>query len=203
MQLFYSPTSPYVRKVHVMAIEKGLAEQIALVPCNPHAPGPELLAANPLGRIPTLLRDTGEALFDSPVICEWLDQQGDGPSLMLPAGADRWTVLCVAGLADGIMDDAVALVMERRRPAGEQSASTQAMRLNAIRRGLAWLDAQPEWLAGPLSLAQIAVACALGYLDFRLLELGWTDEQSSLAAWFQGFAQRPAMQATLPRDHAA
>jgi len=203
MQLFYSTTSPYVRKVHVMAIEKGLAEQIALVPCNPHAPGPELLAANPLGRIPTLLRDSGEALFDSPVICEWLDQQGDGPTLVPPAGADRWTVLRVAALADGIMDDAVALVMERRRPAVEQSASTQAMRLNAIRRGLAWLEAQPEWLAGPLSLAQIAVACALGYLDFRLPELGWTGEQSSLAAWYPGFAQRPAMQATLPRDLAA
>lgn len=203
MQLYFSPTSPYVRKVHVMAIEKGLAEQIALVPCNAHAPGPDLLAANPLGRIPTLLLDTGEALFDSPVICEWLDQQGDGPTLIPPVGADRWTVLRVAAMADGIMDDAVALVMERRRPAGEQSASTQAIRLNAIRRGLAWLDAQSEWLSGPLSLAQIAVACALSYLDFRLPELGWTDEQTSLATWYQGFAQRPAMQATLPQDHAA
>ena len=82
MKLFFSPTSPYVRKVQVVAIEKGLGEQLRLVPCNPHDPGSELLDANPLGRVPTLVRNEGGPLFDSPVICAWLDGVGEGRALI-------------------------------------------------------------------------------------------------------------------------
>jgi glutathione S-transferase len=200
MQLFFSPTSPYVRKVRVTAMDKGLGERVTLVPCNPHDPGPELLAANPLGRVPTLLRERGDALFDSPVICAWLDQAGEGPALIPDDAEARWAVLRGEAMADGILDDAVGLVMERRRSSGEQNPAIQAMRLAAIRRALAWLDTETDWVTGPLNLAQIAVGCALGYLDFRLPELGWGDDHPALAAWYQDFAQRPAMQATVPRD---
>jgi glutathione S-transferase len=199
MQLFFSPTSPYVRKARVTAIEKGLAGRITLIPCNAHDPGPDFVAANPLGRIPTLVPDDGDPLFDSPVICEWLDALGAGPALIPPAGEVRWAVLRGQALADGILDDAVALVMERRRPAGERSPTAEATRLAAIGRALGWLDAQPSLLAGPLTLAQIAVGCALGYLDFRLPELAWGEGHPGLAAWYRVFAERPAMRATVPQ----
>lgn len=200
MQLFFSPTSPYVRKVRVTAIEKGLGESLALVPCNAHDPGPDLIAANPLARIPTLVRDAGGPLFDSPVICAWLDEVGSGPALIPPTGEARWAVLRGEALADGVMDDAVALVMEGRRPAAEQSAAVQAARLAAIHRALAWLAGQPDLMAGPLTLAQIAIGCALSYLDFRLPDLGWPEAHPGLANWYQGFALRPSMQATLLQD---
>jgi glutathione S-transferase len=200
MQLFFSPTSPYVRKVRVTAIEKGLGARIALVPCTAHAPGPELLAANPLGRIPTLVGDAAGPLFDSPVICEWLDAEGEGPILVPASGADRWAVLRGQALADGVLDDAVALVMERRRPESEQSPAVQAARLMAIRRALGWLEAEPGLLSGPLTLAQIAVGCTLGYLDFRLPALRWGEAYPALGAWYGVFAQRPAMRATVPQE---
>jgi glutathione S-transferase len=200
MKLFFSPTSPYVRKVRVTAIEKGLGGRITLVPCNAHDPGPDLLAANPLARIPTLVPDGGQPLFDSPVICEWLDAVGEGPALIPANLEERWTVLRGQALADGVLDDAVAMVMERRRTTGDPSPETEAVRLAAIRRALAWLEARPELVAGPLTLAHIAIGCALGYLDFRLPELAWRSGHGGLAGWYQGFAQRPAMLATVPQS---
>jgi glutathione S-transferase len=199
MKLYSSPTSPYVRKVRVTAIEKGLDGRIALSPCNVQDPGADLLAANPLGRIPTLVPDGGEPLFDSPVICEWLDGLGAGPALIPPSGEGRWTVLRGQALADGILDDAVALVLEHRQPDAGRSPEAEAKRLAAIARALDWLERQPDLLAGPVTLAQIAVGCALGYLDFRLPGLGWGAGRPALAAWYQGFAERPAMQATVPQ----
>jgi len=198
MKLFYSPTSPYVRKVRVMAIEKGLDGHITLVPCNVQEPSAELLAANPLGRIPTLVPDGGEPLFDSPVICEWLDEAGEGPRLIPPAGGTRWAVLRGQAAADGILDDAVILVLERRRAPEMRNPVVERVRLAAIGRALAWLESHPGLLTGPLTLAQIAVGCALGYLDLRLPELGWRGQYPALAAWFRHFGERPSMQATAP-----
>ncbi len=199
MQLFFSPTSPYVRKVRVTAIEKGLGGRVTLVPCDAQDPGADFLVANPLGRIPTLVPDGGEPLFDSPVICEWLDTAGEGPPLVPPAGEGRWAVLRGQALADGVLDDAVALVLERRRPANERNPAAEAARLTAIRRALGWLEGHPALVTGPLTLAQIAIGCSLGYLDFRLPALGWGAGHAGLAAWYQRFAQRPAMQATAPQ----
>jgi glutathione S-transferase len=203
MHLYFSPTSPYVRKVRVTAIEKGLESRITLIACNTRDPSADLLAANPLGKVPTLVRETGEPLFDSPVICEWLDALGEGPTLLPPPGEDRWSVLRGQALADGVLDDAVAVVMERRRPAEHQSPGAEVARLAAIQRALAWLEVQPRLVAGPLTLAQIAIGCAVGYLAFRLPDLRWADKQPGLAAWYQGFAERPAMRATVPEEPAA
>jgi glutathione S-transferase len=197
MRLFYSPTSPYVRKVQVTAIEKGLEDRLTLVPCNAYAPAPDLWAANPLGRVPTLVLDDGTALFDSPVICEWLDTAGSGPDLLPPAGPERWDVLRAQALADGVMDDAVAVVMGRRRSG--QDPAQEGTALAAIGRALDWIEGQPGAWTGALDLGQIAIACALGYLDFRLPELAWGQTRPGLAAWYSGFAQRRSLQATIPK----
>ena len=200
MRLFYSPTSPYVRKVQVTAIEKGLGDRLTLVPCNAYAPAPDLWAANPLGRVPTLVLDDGTALFDSPVICEWLDTAGFGPDLLPPAGPERWAVLRAQALADGVMDDAVAVVMGRRHPG--QDRAQEASALAAIGRALDWLEGQPGAWTGGLDLGQIATACALGYLDFRLPELAWGQTRPGLGDWYAGFAQRASLRVTPPQPPA-
>lgn len=199
MKLFYSTTSPYARKVRVTALEKGLTDRIELRHCNPHAPEPELLAANPMGRVPTLVLDSGESLFDSPVICEWLDELAEQPRLIPPSAPERWAVLRGQALADGMLDDAVAIVLERRRPEVQQNADLLAARSAALMRCVDALESTFPDVAAPLSLAHIAQGCALGYLDFRLPELDWRTGHQALTRWFEGFSQRPAMTETGPQ----
>jgi glutathione S-transferase len=198
MKLFYSATSPYARKVLVTAMEKGLCQELELVTSNPHAAEPELLAVNPMSRVPTLLLDDGTPLYDSPVICEWLDGQGEDPRLIPADGSERWAVLRGQALADGMMDDAVANVMESRRPAERQDATAIQARGDALLRCAPALEAALPGLPAPLTLAHIAAACALGYLDFRLPQLSWRDASPALAAWYADFARRPALAATRP-----
>jgi glutathione S-transferase len=122
MQLYYSATSPYVRKVRVVAIEKGLDGDIELIEAMPW-PDPSLIATqNPLGKVPALVLDDGTALYDSPVICEYLDTLGEGNRLLPPVGPARWRSLRIQALADGIMDAAVSIVLERRRSAELRSS---------------------------------------------------------------------------------
>jgi glutathione S-transferase len=198
MQLFYSVTSPYARKVRVMAMEKGLAEGIELVHCNPHVPDKRLLDVNPMSRIPTLVREGGIPLFDSPVICEWLDGLGVGPALIPRAGEGRWVVLRGQALADGMMDDAVIVVLERKRPESQQSPEQIEARVAALQRCADLMESAVMAFPGDLSLAHIAAGCALGYLDFRLPELDWRGDRTRLAEWFEAFSGRPSMAATRP-----
>lgn len=198
MRLFYSTTSPYARKVLVTALEKGLGERLTLVTVNAYAQDPALLAVNPLSRIPTLETDEGAVIYDSPVICEWLDTQAGEPRLVPPEGPGRWAVLRGQALADGIMDDAVANVMEGRRPPGQQDPQVMAARTAAVLRAAAALDADLPGLPEGLTLAHVAAGCALGYLDFRLPELDWRGGNTRLTAWYGAFAARPSMRSTRP-----
>ena len=198
MKLFYSKTSPYARKVLVTAAEKGLSERLDLHLCNPHEKDPQLLAVNPMSRVPTLLMDDGEPLFDSPVICEWLDGLADRPRLIPQEGPRRWAVLLGQALADGMLDDAVAIVMERKRPEHQQSPEQNAARATALLRCIKLLESEGSWSEGPLSMAHIGIGCALGYLDFRLPELEWRRDHPMVADWFAIFSERPSMLMTKP-----
>jgi glutathione S-transferase len=200
MQLFYSTTSPYVRKVRVTAIEKGLAGQIDLRLANAHGVDEALRAANPLSRIPTLILNDGSALYDSPVICAWLDAHGEGPQLIPVSGAEQWAVRRTEALADGMLDDAVAVVMERRRAMTQEDPVLQTGRIEALQRACARLEADLPTLPGTLTLGHIAAGCALGYLGFRLPELDWHSAHPRLADWYLSFAERAAMVATVPVD---
>jgi glutathione S-transferase len=198
MQLFYSVTSPYARKVLVTAMEKGFCGEIDMVACDPHGEEGALLAANPMSRVPTLVLGDGSALYDSPVICEWLDRRDMEPRLIPAKGGERWQVLRVQALADGMMDDAYANVMEGRRPEHQRSAADMDRRTASLLRSAAVLGRELESMENPLTLGHIAAACALGYLDFRLPAVDWRRRHEGLGDWFAGFSKRPAMAATRP-----
>lgn len=198
MKLFYTATSPYARKVRATLLEKGLGERIELVPCNLEAPDAALLAANPAGKIPTLMLESGEALYDSPVICEWLDLEAGTPLLLPAQGPTRWRVLRGQALADAVMDDALAVVMELRRGEEQRSAALIEKRTAALRRSVTALEQELTAWPDSLTLADIAAGCALGYLDLRLPDLAWRAGHDRLAQWFAGLSERPSMRATRP-----
>jgi glutathione S-transferase len=199
MRLYYSASSPFARKVRIAAREKGLAGSIMEVECNPFRNPPELCAVNKLAKVPTLV--AGDmVLYDSPVICEYLDSRKDGHRLIPMAGGDRWRVLCAQALADGCMELAVQLTIERRRPEGEQSPSAQARWRNQIAGAVEMMDEQLGDLSAILNLGHIAFACALGYLDFRHGDMDWRATHPALADWYDPFALRTALQETAPSD---
>ncbi len=197
MKLFYSPTSPFVRKVVACAITRGLDSRIERIPTDAYVSPPVLLAVNPLSKVPALLTEDGVALFDSPVICEYLDSIGDEPPLFPEHGASRWVALRLQALADGIMDAAVLARGESLRP---QDAARQAnieRQKAAVARGLNLLEEHPPSIGLP-DIGSISTACALGYLDFRFAEDAWRDHHPRLAHWFEGFAIQPGIAGTVP-----
>jgi glutathione S-transferase len=199
MKLYYSPTSPYVRKVNVCAFELGLDKEIELISTNPWEADPRLLINNPLSKVPTLITDDGMELYDSPVICEYLDSI-NGQSVLIPAkGSERWQALKLEALGDGILDAAVLRFLERKRPTVQQSKDWDTMQKDSILRSLQYLENNISMWPADLTIGQIAVACALGYLDFRFADEDWRQLQPVLANWYKGFVERGSMQATLPK----
>lgn len=205
MQLLYSPTSPFVRKVLVVAIEKGIGDRIERRPTNILEPHADLLARNPLGKIPVLITDDGDALYDSPVIVEYLDAGFPGPRLIPAAGPARFQALRQQALADGLLDAGVARIVEGRRPEAERSQAWTAKQTAVVARALDALEAEAGDLhdavtIGPVTIGPVAIGCALGWLDFRFPHEPWQNARPALADWFARFSQRPSMQATIPRD---
>ena len=198
LQLHWSPKSPYVRKVMVCAHELGLLEQIDLVRSVAAMlkPNPDIMAVNPLSKIPTLVREDGSVLFDSAVICEYLNDRAAG-SLFPAAGEARWQSLRWHAFGDGLLDVLILWRNEREREA--PLAALQAAFELKVHASLARLEDECDVLANaPLSVGTIALACALGYLDYRFDSLGWRSAAPGLARWQARLAERPSMRATLP-----
>lgn len=203
MRLYHSPTSPYVRKVMLLIHEAGLVGRVALVRAagTPLDPGTLPIAHNPLGKVPVLETADG-AIYDSRVICRYLDRVAGAGAY--PDDAGIWRTLTLEALADGILDAALLMVYETRlRPEEVRFAPWVDAQATKIVRALDALDT--DWLAhltdvrtGCPDMGTIAVAAALGYVDFRLGHLNWRNDRPGLAAWEAGFAQRPAMIATVP-----
>ena len=201
MKLYYSPTSPYVRKVMAAAITRGIDAQIERVPTNPHQSPPALLADNPLSKVPCLVTGDGLALFDSPVICEYLDSVGDAlPMFPRPGSAARWQALKLQALGDGILDAAVVRRMAQMQPREAARDAWMTRQKAAVDRALALLEA--ELPGRGVDIGTITIACALGYLDFRFAAEPWRPAQPRLAAWFAAFAEHPGIADTVPRDPA-
>lgn len=198
MKLFSSPTSPYARKVRVVALELGLADLIDEVSVDPFEPSPELLAANPLSRIPTLVTEKGEALPDSSLIIEYLLTRGRGLT-SLPRGSKRWTALRRAHLADGVTAAAVATVIEKRRPEGIRHMAFLDRQADVIRRAVAVLDLDAAELEPESpSIVEISVAVALAYLDLRMPYIEWRKGHDPLLRFFDAMSERESMLATVP-----
>lgn len=203
MKLFWSSRSPFVRKVMVCAHECGLAGRIecerTLVAMN--QPNKALLNTNPTGKIPTLLLDDGSALYDSTVICEYLDSLHAGQKLFPAAGPARWTALRRHALGNNLTDNLMLWRNELLRPSQQQSPEMLAAFELKVRNAVAALDREAEALAaGPVTIGHVAIAVALGYTDFRFGHLGWRSGNAHIARWFDDFAQRPSMRGTAHVD---
>jgi glutathione S-transferase len=199
MKLFYSAQSPFARKVRVLIAEKAIAN-VALITVSPFEKPPELLAVNPLSKVPSLLLDDGMVLYDSRVICEFLDSLDDSAHLIPAHGQSRWTALRRHALADGLMDTTLLLALEvNRRPEHERSPQWIDRWCTTIRQTVDALESEIEQLPEVVDISHIAIGCALAYLDFRAADhVSWRDHGPRLAKWFTGFEQRPAMQTTRP-----
>jgi len=198
MKLFLSLTSPYARKVRIAVEELGLGGHVEEVTVDPHNPTPELLAANPLSKVPTLVTERGEALPDSALILDYLSHRKTGLAT-LSRGSKRWETLRRTQLADGVIDAAVAMVMEKRRPESIHFIPFLDRQVATIRRALDVLDKDAGLLALQTpGLCEITCGVALGYLDFRLPYVEWRKGRDALANWYTVFAQRPSMQKTVP-----
>lgn len=199
LKLYDNPASPFCRKVRVLLHEAGRADEVQLAFSVGHPLAPERMPVeeNPLGKIPCLVREEGPALYDSRVICRYLDERFG--SRLYPA--DRiWEVLTLEATADGIMDAAVLMVYEARcRPGEMRYAPWVEAQWEKIARTLDALEGRwMDHLHRPLDIGQIALGCALGYLDFRHGGRNWREGRARLADWFAEFSRRPAMQATIP-----
>ena len=199
MKLRFSPTSPYVRKVMVVAHETGLAGRIELVSTNVWDPATDIARDNPLGKVPTLIAEDGTALFDSPVICEYLDTLHKGARLFPDADDGRWAVLRLQALCDGVLDAAILRLLEGKREAAQQSPAWIERQKRVIGRGLDALEADVTALTR-MNIGTIAAGVTLGYLDFRFGVDNWRSTRPKLAAWYESFAKRPSMGATAPKD---
>lgn len=186
MILRSSPASPFGRKVKIAAKLLGLFDRLTVETTDTVNPTDSIRTQNPLGKIPALILEDGTVLYDSRVITEFLDQQGGG-GILFPRNSQRWGVLTLAALADGVMDAALLLRYESLRPEGQRSPSWADNQQGKIDRALAVLEATPPTLAGIPNIGQIGVACALGYLDFRF-EGKWRPGHPKLVTWLDAFA---------------
>ena len=203
MTLHWSPRSPYVRKVMIVAHELGLQDRLRTVRTvvggtTPHR---ELMDINPLGKIPTLELEEGSALYDSPVICEYLDTLHSGAKLFPSAWPERGVALRRLALGDGMLDAALPWLGERFRPADRQSQAHIDLWRAKLVASVDALEREAQALRdGVFSIGHVAIGVALGYLDFRFGELSWRDGHPKLAGWHETFNARPAVHANPPID---
>ncbi|MCB4378973.1 glutathione S-transferase [uncultured Tateyamaria sp.] len=199
MKLLMAGPSPFVRKVLVLLHETGQADDVETVTVTAAPGGADatLKAANPVGKIPALVRDEGPTLYDSKVICRYLDDRAKA-GLYPDKG---WETLVLEATADAMMEAAVLMVYEKRfRDETEQSAKWVEAQWGKVEGALDALNSR--WmghLAGKVDIGHIGVGCALGYLDFRHGDRDWRKGRDALAGWYETFAARPSMQETVPK----
>ena len=200
MKLLGTPTSPYVRKVRLMLLEKNIPHEYLIDP--PREPGSLVVRVNPLGRIPALILDDETCVFDSPVIAEYVDSLNDNPILIPRDNAlARMRVKRWEALADGIMDSAIAVRNERIRPEEKQEPANVTLHNNAISRALDYASislGNDAWVNGEeISLGDLALFSTLVYLDLRQPERDWRTPHPNLAYLFDQIAQRPSAKTSL------
>ena len=200
MKLSFSHTSPYVRKVSVVLIETGLDKSVERIVTNVRDDKSDLVDYNPLGKIPTLITDNNTVLFDSRVICEYLDSLHDEKKLFPTENNDRWRALRLQALGDGIIDAGVIALLESRRPKELIDKKWIERQTIVASRAMDNLEDQLEDLQSSFSIGQISVACSLGFFDFRFSNLDWRKDRPGLADWFEYFSERTSMVKTIPKS---
>lgn len=202
MKLYISSASPFARKAAVVVAEHGLGPRVELLSASttPVKPDPDVARSNPLAKIPTLLLDDGTSLYDSPVICEYLDQLSGAPRLFPPAGPARWSALRRQALADGLMDAAILLRYEATlRPEAMRWPEWIAGQTGKVTAALDAMERDASITVDGFDIGHIGFASVLGYLDFRFAEMNWRNGRPRLSAWFAKMSQRPSLQSTAPK----
>ena len=201
MKLYSNPASPFARKCRIIVHELGLGKVVEEVNVPREGLGDDFRVINPLGKIPVLVLNDGSTILDSPVICEYLNETGGGRFFpgrsILRENSGHWRALTLAAIGDGICDAAVARNYEVLRPKELQSEAVIQKHLKAVTTALDVVE--HARFADKMTIGEIAIACALGYLDFRIPELAWRDSRPKLRDWYEKIAQYPAMQATWPK----
>lgn len=196
MKLIASTTSPFARKIRVLLIEKGF-DDIEVEMHNPWDSKDELLALNPLSRVPALVLTNGVVFYDSALIADYIDSTMQGPKFV-PEGINRWIVLQAQAHADNMIDVGIRPLLERRRPQDKQVKEIIMRDELTVARGVGVAAKLVKSMDAQLNIGHIAIACALGFVDFRLPHLKWRDRHSELSAWYQDMRLRPSMQTTVP-----
>jgi len=202
MKLYVNPASPFGRKASVVIAELGLDARVKqeLATVSPVSRNNEIARDNPLVKIPTLVLDDGSTLFDSPVICEYLDSLSGTPRFFPAEGPARWTALRRQALADGLMDAAVLLRYEQAlRPEPLRWVDWMAGQQAKIMAALDAMEVEAPSFGDGFDIGHIAIACAIGYLDLRFGHFGWRDGRPRLAAWFAEVSKRPSLVSTFPK----
>lgn len=202
MKLIGSLASPYVRKVRVVMAEKKLDYELVLE--NVWAPDSTILQSNPLGKVPCLIMEDGGAMFDSRVIVEYLDTLTPVGKLIPPNGRERAEVKCWEALADGVLDAAVLVRLERTlRPEAQQSQEWINRQMDKVTAGLkamsSGLKDTPFCAGNHYTLADVAVGCVLGWLVFRFPEIDWRNDHPNLSKLFDKLSERPSFKDTMPQ----
>ena len=197
MKLYTSPTSPYGRKAHMLILELGLENQIEISNKVPMEDPQDLHDSNPIGKVPCLVFEDGQSLYDSPVICEYIDAQ-NGHKFVSAQGDERWDCLRRQALGDGVLDACFNRTMERLKPQEQRSDLWLERWRNAIYRGLDVMGNEVTVTNERFDLGDITAVCALGYLDLRHDDLEWRKGRDELAAWFETMSNRASIEATKP-----
>jgi glutathione S-transferase len=198
MKLYSASASPYARKVRVLVSELGLTGRVTVQEQAPRDNSTGYFAINPLARVPALVTDDGVVLYDSPVICEYLDTLANGPFIPA-AGAQRWDALRRQALGDGILDTGLPLRGELLRAKELQSADLIDRHRATIDRAFDTLNREPAiGGGGAFDIGAVAIACALGWIDFRFADWGWRATRPALAAWLEAILARASLQSTKP-----
>lgn len=201
MKLYMSATSPFARKCRIIARELSLTHMIEEVAVDVSDKS-QISPVNPLGKVPALVLDDGSVLVDSPVICEYLDDLGNGKFFPKPSvwgnTKGRWKALTLQAIGDGLNDAIIGILLENRRPPELQSDTMRTRHTNAALTTLDVLERLAPKFAEYPTIGEISVGCALGFADLRVAELHWRDNRPQLAAWFEKFSRYPSVEATKP-----
>lgn len=198
MKCYATANSPFARKIRIAAIETGLYDEVEWQMISREERAKMIPEINPLGKVPVAILDAGDILYDSPVICAYVDSLNTGAKLIPEEGAERWAVLTLEALGDGMADAVVAASQEADKPDDKRSQAVLDRQLGKINAALNNLDAQAASFRDPPSVGEIAVVSALGYLEFRDVVPGWRDTYANLAAWYTGIQERRSVRRTAP-----
>ena len=198
MKCYMMGNSPYARKIRVAAIESGLGDEVEWVTLTREERAELVPAMNPLGKVPVAVLESGQVLLDSPVICAYVDSLNKGPKLIPESGDERWAVLTLEALGDGLGEAVIGVSQEAQKPDDKRTQGVVDRQAGKANSGLAALDKQAGDFNEPPLMGEISVACALGYMEYRDVVPGWRETYPALSGWYANILKRQSFILSAP-----